>query len=61
MKGLFFQEVRKNLCECIQIFGYETLSLPEGQLTAIAKLDLLEVDIFVKNISWKKRKTNYNA
>ncbi len=51
MKGLFFQEVRKNLCECIQIFGYETLSLPEGQLTAIAKLDLLEVDIFVENIS----------
>lgn len=44
------QEVRNNLSECIQIFGYEPACLPEGQLAAIARLDLLEVDVFVEQL-----------
>ena len=45
-----FQEVKKYLRECIQIFSYEPTCIQEGRLAAIARLDLVELETFVDSI-----------
>jgi len=51
-----YQEVRNNLLECIEIFGYEPACLPEGQLAAVARLDLIELDEFAETLNNKAEK-----
>ena len=45
-----FQEVRKYLKECIQIFSFEPTCIQEGRLAAIARLDLVELETFVDSV-----------
>ena len=45
-----FQEVRKYLKECIQIFSYEPTCIQEGRLAAIARLDLVELETYVDTV-----------
>ena len=47
---ILFQEVKKYLRECIQIFSYEPTCIQEGRLAAIARLDLVELETFVDSI-----------
>ena len=47
---LHWQEVRKYLKECIQIFSYEPTCIQEGRLAAIARLDLVELETYVDSV-----------
>ena len=48
-----FQEVKKYLAECIQIFSFEPPCLQEGRLATIARLDLLELETFLDSLETK--------
>ena len=48
--SFLFQEVRKYLKECIQIFSFEPTCIQEGRLAAIARLDLVELETFVDSV-----------
>ena len=57
---LILQEVRKYLKECIHIFSFEPTCIQEGRLTAIARLDLVEIETFVDSVDKKAGGKNSN-
>ena len=55
------QEVQKYLSECIQIFSYEPSCISEGQLAAIARLDLVELETYMDSLQQQQTPPDRHA
>jgi len=52
-KSLIYAEVKLFLKECVHIFSFEPAHIQEGQICAIAQLDLIEVDAYIDTLIQK--------